>query len=70
MQLLLANEAVRIFTRRGHDWTKRFKKVADEAWHISAGSAIIDGEIVVPAADGTTNFPSCRTNCAASPTRS
>ena len=39
-----------------HDWTKRFKKVADDAWHISAGSAIIDGEIVVPAADGTTDF--------------
>lgn len=56
VQLHLANEAVRVFTRRGHDWTKRFKKVADEAWHISAGSAIIDGEIVVPAADGGTDF--------------
>jgi bifunctional non-homologous end joining protein LigD len=50
------NEAVKVFTRRGNDWTKRFKKVADEAWHIGAGSAIIDGEIVVPAADGTTDF--------------
>jgi bifunctional non-homologous end joining protein LigD len=30
----LANEAVKVFTRRGHDWTKRFKKVADNAWHI------------------------------------
>jgi bifunctional non-homologous end joining protein LigD len=56
VQVHLANEAVRVFTRRGHDWTKRFKKVADEAWHIGAGSAIIDGEIVVPAADGTTDF--------------
>jgi bifunctional non-homologous end joining protein LigD len=56
VQLHLANETVRVFTRRGNDWTKRFKKVADEAWHISAGSAIIDGEIVVPAADGTTDF--------------
>jgi bifunctional non-homologous end joining protein LigD len=52
----LVNEAVKIFTRRGHDWTKRFRKVADDAWHIGAGSAIIDGEIVVPAADGTTDF--------------
>jgi hypothetical protein len=43
-------------TPRGHDWTGRFKKVADDGWHISAGSAIIDGEIVVPAADGTTGF--------------
>jgi bifunctional non-homologous end joining protein LigD len=56
VQVHLANEAVRIFTRRGHDWTRRFRKVADEAWHISASSAIIDGEIVVPAADGTTDF--------------
>lgn len=29
---------------------------ADDAWHISAGSAIIDGEVIVPAADGTTDF--------------
>ena len=40
----------------GHDWTKRFKKVADDAFLISASSAIIDGEVVVPAADGTTDF--------------
>ena len=46
----------KVFTRRGHDWTNRFKKIADDAWHISAGSAIIDGEVVVPAADGTTDF--------------
>jgi bifunctional non-homologous end joining protein LigD len=56
VQVHLANEAVKIFTRRGHDWTKRFKKIADDARHISAGSAIIDGEVVVPAADGTTDF--------------
>jgi bifunctional non-homologous end joining protein LigD len=56
VQVHLANEAVKIFTRRGHDWTNRFKKVAHDAWHIKAGSAVIDGEIVVPAADGTTDF--------------
>ena len=56
VQVHLANEAVKVFTRRGHDWTKRFKKVADDAWHIKASSAIIDGEIVVPATDGSTDF--------------
>jgi len=40
----------------GHDWTRRFKIVADAAFHVSAGSAILDGEIVVPAVDGTTDF--------------
>jgi bifunctional non-homologous end joining protein LigD len=56
VQVHLANEAVKVFTRRGNDWTKRFRKIADDAWHIGAGSAIIDGEVVVPAKDGTTDF--------------
>jgi bifunctional non-homologous end joining protein LigD len=56
VQIHLANEAVKIFTRRGHDWTNRFKKIAADAWHIAAGSAIIDGEVVVPADNGTTDF--------------
>jgi hypothetical protein len=50
------NEAVTVFTRRGHDWTQRFKKVAHDAWRIRASSALVDGGIVVPAADGTTDF--------------
>ncbi|MHC2337160.1 non-homologous end-joining DNA ligase [Bradyrhizobium sp. USDA 4454] len=56
VQAHLANEEVRVYTRRGNDWTKRFKKIAEDAWHISAASAIIDGEIVVPSPDGTTDF--------------
>ena len=56
VQTHLANAEVKIFSRRGHDWTTRFRKVADDAWHIEAGSAIIDGEVVVPSADGTTDF--------------
>ncbi|MBR1280288.1 non-homologous end-joining DNA ligase [Bradyrhizobium sp. AUGA SZCCT0283] len=56
VQVHLVNEAVKVFTRRGNDWTKRFRKIADDVWHIAAGSAIIDGEVVVPADDGTTDF--------------
>src|ERR1700738_2923326 len=56
VQVHLANEAVRIFTRRGHDWTHRFKKIAHDAWHIKAASAFVDGEVVVPAVDGSTDF--------------
>jgi bifunctional non-homologous end joining protein LigD len=56
VQVHLANEAVRIFTRRGHDRTHRFKKVAHDAWHIKGASAVIDGEVVVPAVDGSTDF--------------
>jgi bifunctional non-homologous end joining protein LigD len=56
VQVHLANEAVKVFTRRGVDWTHRFKKIAADAWHIGAGSAILDGEVIVPAENGTTNF--------------
>ena len=70
VQVHLANEEVKIFTRRGHDWTKRFKKVADDAWYISAASVIIDGEVVAPAADGTTDSQCCRTSSEENPARS
>jgi bifunctional non-homologous end joining protein LigD len=56
VQLHMANDDIKVFTRNGNDWTKRFRKVAADAYLINAKSAIIDGEIVVPAADGTTDF--------------
>jgi bifunctional non-homologous end joining protein LigD len=57
VQVHLRDAAVKVFTRRGNDWTNRFRKIAADAWHINAGSAIIDGEVVVPAKNGTTDFP-------------
>ena len=56
VQVHLRDAAVKVFTRRGNDWTNRFRKIASDAWHINAGSAIIDGEVVAPAVDGTTDF--------------
>jgi bifunctional non-homologous end joining protein LigD len=56
VQLRLAHNDVQIFTRRGHDWTHRFKKIAADAFLINASSAIIDGEVVVPAARRWTDF--------------
>jgi ATP-dependent DNA ligase len=52
----LVEKDVKVFTRRDNDWTKRFRKIADDASCIPAVSAIIDGEVVVPAEDGTTDF--------------
>jgi bifunctional non-homologous end joining protein LigD len=56
VQLHIHNDAIKVLTRRGNDWTRRFSKIAADAYLINAGSAIIDGEVVVPAADGTTDF--------------
>ena len=56
VQVHIKDAALKVFTRRGNDWTNRFRKIAADAWHINAGSAILDGEVVVPAVDGTTDF--------------
>lgn len=56
VQVHIANEGIHVYTRNGHDWTDRFKKIATDAWHLKTKSAIIDGEVVVPAEDGTTDF--------------
>jgi bifunctional non-homologous end joining protein LigD len=56
MKRILLCLIVEVFTRRGNDWTNRFRKFAADAWHVNAGSAIIDGKVVVPAEDGTTDF--------------
>jgi hypothetical protein len=55
--------------RRGHDWTKRFRKIAKDAWHIDAGSGLIDGEVVAPAEDGTTDFAVLQNELKGRPTR-
>src|SRR3979411_1600680 len=56
VQVHLRDAAVKVFIRRGNDWTNRFKKIAADAWHITAGSAIIDGEVIVPSANGVSDF--------------
>jgi bifunctional non-homologous end joining protein LigD len=56
VQVHLRDAAVTVFTRRGNDWTNRFRKIAADAWHVGAGSAVVDGEVVVPAANGSTDF--------------
>jgi bifunctional non-homologous end joining protein LigD len=70
VQVHLRDAAVKVFTRRGNDWTNRFRKIATEAWHINAGSAIIDGEVVVPAEDDTTDFSVLQNELKGHPRRS
>jgi bifunctional non-homologous end joining protein LigD len=45
-------KAVRLFTRRGHDWTDRYPAIAAAAEKLRARSFTLDGEAVVSGADG------------------
>ena len=47
---------VRLLTRSGLDWTGKFPALARALAALPADSAVIDGELVALAADGTTSF--------------
>jgi ATP dependent DNA ligase domain len=49
-------EAVRLFTRRGYDWTDRYPAIASAAGKLTAQSFTLDGEAVVCGADGVAIF--------------
>lgn len=50
------DDAVRLTTRRGLDWTDRFPAIAAAARALPVRSALIDGEAVVFDANGLTSF--------------
>jgi bifunctional non-homologous end joining protein LigD len=47
---------VRLYTRSGLDWTHRMPTVARELGRLSLEGAVMDGEVVVLAADGQSSF--------------
>jgi bifunctional non-homologous end joining protein LigD len=49
-------ERVQLLTRTGLDWTHRMRTIAQQVGTLSAESAVLDGEVVVLAENGTTNF--------------
>jgi bifunctional non-homologous end joining protein LigD len=47
---------VRLFTRRGYDWTNRFPKISEALMSLKAESVTIDGEAVICGPDGISDF--------------
>jgi bifunctional non-homologous end joining protein LigD len=45
-----------LYTRQGHDWTRRFNPLAQALAGLPANGIILDGEVVVPDAKGITRF--------------
>src|SRR3954468_21721682 len=49
-------KAVRLITRNGHDWTKRYPWIAEAALKNPEQQFVIDGEAVVLGVDGVSDF--------------
>ncbi len=56
MQARKQGSQVQMFTRSGIDWTDRVRAVAAEVARLPTENCTLDGEVVVLAEDGTTNF--------------
>jgi ATP-dependent DNA ligase len=58
LQVQRAGDTVRLFTRRGYDWSGRYPAIASTAAQLRAKSFTIDGEAVVCGPDGIAIFDS------------
>ena len=56
LQVHLQEGQAGFFTRRGYDWTPRFKSLQEPFWNLNATSAVIDGEVVVLTDEGLSDF--------------
>jgi ATP-dependent DNA ligase len=55
-----SDRRVRLFTRRGYDWTDRFPGIADAVLKLRFKSITLDGEAVVTNKDGIADFEMLR----------
>lgn len=53
-EIVIERGEARAFTRRGYDWSHRYKRIIQTAANLPVKSAILDGEVVVL---GTTGLP-------------
>ena len=70
VQLHFVNDDIKVFTRRGNDWTKRFKKIAGEAYLINSGSRVATGRLLCLPRMAAPSSQFCRMNSRASPPKS
>jgi len=56
MQARKDGSGVQMLTRKGLDWTDRVRSVANEVAKLAVDKVTLDGEVVVLAENGTTNF--------------
>ena len=63
MQLRKRGGRVRLFTRRGFDWSDRYGWVVEAAAKLRADSLTLDGELVCAGEDGVSDFSRLHSRC-------
>ena len=55
-QLHKRDHGTKIFTRRGHDWSDRFRSIIAASGELNTHGALLDGEVIVLGEDGRSDF--------------
>lgn len=58
--MIIDEDGTRIYTRRGLDWTTKYRDIVAASAELGAESAIIDGEIIVLNEAGLSDFAALR----------
>jgi ATP-dependent DNA ligase len=64
--LAIDRGAVTTFSRRGHDWSKRYPRIVDAAAKLRCRFAIVDGEAIVQDENGVSHIEHLYAACASS----
>ncbi|RJT28648.1 ATP-dependent DNA ligase [Mesorhizobium waimense] len=59
-QIIIDDADVRIFTRRGLDWSAKYRDLVDAAKELNVQNAIVDGEIIVTNEAGLSDLAALR----------
>jgi bifunctional non-homologous end joining protein LigD len=59
-QMIIDTKDVSFFTRRGFDWTAKYKALAGTAIALKVEDAVVDGEVVVLDETGLSDFTKLR----------
>lgn len=59
-QLIVQEGACRAFTRNGHDWSRKYRRICAEALQLGADDAILDGEVIILGETGHPDFKALR----------
>jgi bifunctional non-homologous end joining protein LigD len=55
-QLHKSDAGTKMFTRRGYDWSDRFRNIVAAAGELVTHGVVLDGEVIVPTAEGLSDF--------------
>jgi ATP-dependent DNA ligase len=59
-QRIVQTGRAKAFTRRGFDWSEKYRPIVAAAAELPARSAILDGEMIMPTASGSSDFQTFR----------